>query len=370
MKTRIILGLCVATLAAASIVPAQAKEPPALVAIKDKAEHARVAKLIEGARKEGGLNWIGVYSEPQQARRILAAFKKEYGLPNLHAEYSYVGTGELISRVNQLLNAHRNNFDIVWTSSWAWYKDLLKAGQLMKYNSPYYKQFTLSNKAGMSEPGYWVSDAYAQAPLFNTKALADHHIKNFNGTSYAQFADPNLKGLIALPDPYTSVSTAQAFIGLVRVMGKDWLKKVAQNNPVLRAKSSQGRAWVASGEFPVTLGYAKDAVKLKASQVPIKYVYPKEGVVLLPFAPVIMHSAPDPDAAKLFIDYISSAKGAQDVMDSGSAMLFGRPGVKSPDPSILPAWEDIKVIPMNWNEDGSTAAIKKIRAIAKAAGLH
>lgn len=370
MKAKIILGLCLASLAVASFAPAQAQEPPVLVDAKDKAEHARVAKLIEGAKKEGALNWIGVYSEPEQGRRILEAFKKRYGLPNLKTEYSYVGTGALIARVSQLLKAHRNNFDVVWTSSWAWYKDLLKAGELMKYNSPYYKEYTLSNKAGMSEPGYWVSDAYTQSPLFNTKALADRKITDFDGSSYAQLANPKLKGLVALPDPFTSTSTAQAFIGLVRVMGKDWLKKVAQNNPVLRAKSSQGRAWVASGEFPVTLGYAKDAVKLKATHVPVKLVYPKEGVVLLPFAPVIMHSAPHPDVAKLFIDFLRSAKGAQDVMDSGSAMLFGRPGVKSPDPEILPGWENIKVIPMNWNKDATVAAIKKIRRVSKEAGLH
>jgi iron(III) transport system substrate-binding protein len=370
MKTKIALGFGVAAVAALFIASARAQEPPALAALANGAEHSRVAKLIAGAKKEGALEWVGVYSEPEQGKQILEAFKKQYGLPDLRTEYSYVGTGELIARINQLLRAGRNNFDIVWTSSWAWYKDLLKAGELLKYESPYYKEYTLSNAAGMSEDGYWVSDAYTQSPLYNIKALADRNIADFDGSSYQQLTNPKLKGLLALPDPFTSASTAQAFIGLTRVMGKDWLKRVAQNNPVLRVKSSQGRAWVASGEFPVTLGYAKDAVTLKASHVPVKLVYPKEGVVLLPFAPVILRRAPHPNAAKLFIDFVRSANGAQTVMDSGSAMLFGRPGVKSPDPEVLPAWEKIKVIPMKWDADATAAAIKAIRRTASEAGLR
>jgi hypothetical protein len=35
--------------------------------------------------------------------------------------------------------------------------------------------------------------------------------------------------------------------------------------------------------------------------------------------------------------------------------------VKSPVPDLLPAWENINVIPMNWDVDGKEEAIKEIQ---------
>jgi hypothetical protein len=124
-----------------------AQQPPALAAITESAERARVQALIEAARKENALSWIGVQIEPGHAEPILAEFKRYYGLDDLKGEYTYAGTGEIVTRTEQLLRARRNNFDIVWNASWAWYKDLLKRGEIMKYESPHYAAYTLSDKS-------------------------------------------------------------------------------------------------------------------------------------------------------------------------------------------------------------------------------
>ena len=58
---------------------------PALTDAKDPAERKRIEGLIEGARKEGVLSWIGVQIEPEHAEKILAAFKAYYGLGDLNA---------------------------------------------------------------------------------------------------------------------------------------------------------------------------------------------------------------------------------------------------------------------------------------------
>ena len=101
----------------------------------------------------------------------------------------------------------------------------------------------------------------------------------------------------------------------------------------------------------------------------IKLAFPKEGVLLFPFAPIIFQSAPHPNAAKLFIDFVRSEKGAKAVLDAGGLLFFGRPGVKSSHPDLLPAWEDVKVIPFDWDTEGSTAAVKKVRDLARDAGI-
>jgi iron(III) transport system substrate-binding protein len=352
-------------------VPGHSQEVPALKEITDSAERARVEALIDSARKEGALEWTGLMILPEHAQEILADFKKYYGLNNLRTEYTYSSSGELITRVEQLLKAKRNNFDVIWTVAWGWYNDLLKRNELMKYDSPRYAEYTLSNEAGMSKSGYWVSDAYTFSPMFNPDALAKHGLEEFAPTSWKDFTNPRLKGLMSVGNVPQSSTTAPTAQGLHKVLGEQWFKDLATNvKPILWTKSAQARDWIGSGEYPIGLmNHAKDALSLRERNVPVRLVYPEEGVVLLPFAPVITASAPHPNAAKLFIDYVRSAHGAQKIMDSGALLFFGRPCVKSPVPDLLPPWEKIKVIPMNWDEEDTPGAIRKVRQMFTGAGI-
>ena len=73
-RIRTWLGLPAFALVAwmATVPFAAAQQPPALAAITDAAERTRVQALIEGARKEGALSWIGVQIEPGHADPTLA----------------------------------------------------------------------------------------------------------------------------------------------------------------------------------------------------------------------------------------------------------------------------------------------------------
>ena len=348
---------------------AYAQDVPALVNAPDDAERTRIQGLIDAAEQEGKLEWVGGFISAESGAKILESFKAYYGLDDVEVEHTFAGTGELITRVDQLLNAKSNNFDIVWTASWGWYKDLLKRGELMEYRSPNYAAYTLSDAAGMSQDGYWVSDGYSNSPMFNTEALEKAGIE-FKGESWAELLDPKLKGLISIPDPLTSATGAQTYIGMVKVMGPDWIKGLVANEPVRRAQAVQATGWLATGEIPITFSHARETYGLKERGVSVKLTYPKEGVVMQPFAAVILQSAPHPNAAKLFIDFVRSEAGAQAVQDAGSLMFFGRPGIKSPDPEILPGWEDIKLVPMNWDEDAEKSDIEAVRNLFREAGMN
>jgi ABC-type Fe3+ transport system substrate-binding protein len=354
-------------LAATSIAAAQA---PVLADIKDPAEKARVSALIEAAKKEGALSWIGVQIEPGHADPIMTEFKRYYGLDNIKGEYTYGATGAIVTRVEQLLKAKRNNFDIIWNASWAWYKDLLKRGEIMKYESPYYKDYTLSDKHGMTVKGYWVADSYAFAPVYNTEAIAALGIKDFKPTSWKDFTDPRFAGKLAMINVLISTSAAPVLDGVSKAMGEDWLKQIAKLKPTLHSKASQGRDWVGAGEFAAALfNSPKDALSLKSRNLPVNQVFPKEGVVLIPFAPIIPASAPHPNTAKLFIDFVRSAHGTQTMMNAGALLFFGRPGVKPKYPDVLPPSEEVKAIPFNWDTDATNDKIKAFRARARSYGI-
>ena len=91
--------------------------------------------------------------------------------------------------------------------------------------------------------------------------------------------------------------------------------------------------------------------------------------MLIPFPAIIMTSAPHPAASKLFIDFVRSAHGTQTMMDAGSLLFFGRPGVKPKYPDLLPAAENVNAIPFDWDKDGTNAAIKAFRVKATSYGI-
>ena len=57
------------------------------------------------------------------------------------------------------------------------------------------------------------------------------------------------------------------------------------------------------------------------------------------------------------------------MMDAGSLLFFGRPGVKPKYPDILPAAEHVKAIPFNWNTEATNDAVKKFRDKVRAVGI-
>jgi ABC-type Fe3+ transport system substrate-binding protein len=348
-----------------------ASEVPALRDAKDAAERSRVEALIQGAKKEGTLSVVATMVQPEMYKYVLEGFNAYYGLSTANG-FTYTSSGRIPGSVEQLIKAGRPTPDIVWNVSWAWYKDLLARKQVMRYESPYYKDYTISEKAGNSFPGYWVSDSYTFSPMWSPTKLAKSGIKNFQPTSWLDFTNPRLAKVLSIGNISRSMSYSATFLGVRKVIGNDWFKKMAQLKPALYVKSAQGRDWIISGEYPITLtGQVKNAALIKKAGVDVKLLYPKEGIVLLPFAPIITTAASHPNTAKLFIDYIRSVPGTNRFAASGVGLIFGRPGVKTPPQlqEFLPSAEKVKFISMNWDVDGSTAATKEIQQWVRKIGL-
>lgn len=359
MRSIIFSAFLAASTAFAGVAAAQ--EAPGLAAITDPAEKTRVQALVDNA--EDKLTMFGVYVEPVMLNNIIEEFKRWYGIDRLDVEYTYGDSGAAVTRINALLDSNTNDVDIVWSVLWDWYKDLIDRGEVMEYDSPYYEEYTLSDAAGMSKRPYYVADSYTFIPTYNVEELARHGITDWEPDSWDDFTDPRLRGLISMSDLMTSTTNVPNMAGVLKVMGDSWLETFATNtDPVLFNRGAQGRDWMASGEFPVTLmGNIKDAFALKEAGLEIRQIHPKEGISLIPFMPIILTQAPHPNVSKLFIDFVRSAHGAQTVMDSGVLMFYGRPGVVSPDPNLLPAWEDVNVIDFDWDTEAGPDMVARIR---------
>ena len=343
---------------------------PVLRNAKDPAEKARVQGLIEKAQKEGKLSITAIMVEPKHAKYTLDGFKEYYGLRDLKPEFTYSQSARIVVRVEQLIKAGRPTHDIIWIPAWSWYTTLMNRGLLTKYESPYYKEYTISNGAGNSRPGYWVSDSYTFHPMWNATALAKAGFRDFNPKSWWDFVGDKYAKYTSMGAIGKATSMTAVFMGVRKVLGDDWFKKVGQMKPASWIKSAQGRDWCASGEYPIDLiSHAKNAMVASKTGADIRLLYPKEGVTLLPFAPVILKGGKNQAAAKLFIDYIRSAPGTNRLAASGVSLIFGRPGVKMPKNPYLPPAETIKTIPMDWDKEDTMESTKAFHNFLASVGL-
>lgn len=350
---------------------AGAAEAPALQAATSDAERTRISRLIEGAKREGSLAWYGPMIEPPQGAKLLEAYKKYYGLADLKTEYTYAAPGETITKVEEFMRAGRAYVDVVWNAAYAWYKDLRARGEFLAYTSPGYETYTIARAQHMADPQFFVSDAYAFHPMYNPQALAKHGLGDWKPTSWKDLTDPRLKGLVSIGDVMQSTSHAETMQGLLKVFGREYFEALAKNvHPVTMTRSAQGRDWVASGEYPITFSsHAKNTLTLRKRGVDVKLLYPKEGIVLLPYTLGILKRAPHPNAAKLFVDFARSKQGLETVLNAGGLIFPGRTGVQSPVPDLQPPIEQVTLIPMDWEKEGTRDAITQVRALWRELGL-
>jgi ABC-type Fe3+ transport system substrate-binding protein len=192
--------------------------------------------------------------------------------------------------------------------------------------------------------------------------MAKAGLPDFKMDSYWDLVNPKLKGLLSAHNFSQSMSGSMTAIGWKKVLGDKWFKEIAKLKPTLYLKTAQGREWVASGEYPISTSHqAKNAAIIQKGGTPATLIYPKEGVVMVPYSSIILADGKHHNAAKLFIDYVYSERGANRIADSGAYLFYGRPGIKSRIPDLLPQWESLKVIPLDHEKEVREEDIRDIQ---------
>ena len=302
------------------------------------------AKLINEVKKEGKLVYWCSGLTADLAKVIEEGFKKRYGLQGFQVVYAPTRTTEAIAKLTQELRAKRVTVDMISGAMPQFHYELLKAGELMRYESPEYKYF--SKTKGLDfEPGYWIpTNSYSFVMMWNPK-----HVKK-NIVTYTDLLDPQFKGMICSGDPMKSESFLTYYIGLRKILNKDFMLKLAKQDIMWLTRAPDVTTKVVSGERPVAfMGSNLKAYVAAMEGADIKVCYPKEGVVLMSNPFPILNKAPHPNAARLFTDYLSSRE-AQTLMVEKSSYFTAREDVPIP-PKVFeftPSISKINVIPMDW----------------------
>lgn len=151
--------------------------------------------------------------------------------------------------------------------------------------------------------------AYPSSGLeFNTDYASKQDLQ-----SYRDLLNPKWKGRIAMSDPTIGGSGQSWFVTIaLKVMGLEFAKELARQDPVLTRDLRLQVEWMARGKYPIGIGTSKGLLaEMKAAGVPLVEHVPKEGTMLAAGGNnlVLYQKAPHPNAAKVLVNWLLTREG-------------------------------------------------------------
>jgi len=273
---------------------------PAFVDAQDAAD----PKILQAARKEGEIVWYTTMSA-DQSTGFMARFQQKY--PFLKPSIIRLGGNALLSRIVAESKAGKNFFDVVHGTGEI-VLPLMDMNLLASYASPERKMIPDDLK---DKQGYWTSVYVNSIVLgYNTQLTKGQPLPR----TYEDLLQPRWKGRKISID-----STYVTFLqGLISAWGKekalDYLKKFADQEPVVMRGSTVRAQLAAAGEFPLVIAYANIIQNITEKGAPIDWL-PLEPAVISVNTVMAGAKAAHPNAARLFIDFTLSKDGQEKLWD-------------------------------------------------------
>jgi len=292
-------ALCLVFLFISASVSAQVTTDTILAAINKLPAEERTKQLIQGARKEGVIEWYA--SLPfTDSRPLIAGFNKHY--PFLKVKYTRGGGTSLVNRVLTEHKASVHRVDVLGARG-VLHTILMKAGLVAKNDAPFRKEI---RPRFMDNDGYHVSPfTYAVVIGYNTKNVPPDNIPR----SYLDLLNPRWKGQIALDrEAYDWLA------GILDIMGEEkgtaYARKLASQNLTMRRGHTLMTQLMAAGEVQLMVeAYHFRLQMFMDLEAPLDFVLPNPTLLKDPSGIWIPRHAPHPYAAALLVDFLFSREG-------------------------------------------------------------
>ncbi len=281
--------------------------------------------LVDLAKKEGKVVFAYVYTAIPKTG-IFEKFKEKYGIT---VEGIKMSTDDVFPRISSEYAAGKHTVDVIQFNPARAIIPLAQQGIIAQYFSPEAEPYPKDLKDPM---GFWLG--WNPSPYmitYNTKFVKPDEVKKLDIWSLG--TDPIWKGRVGIR-AWTSGFSSPVLVGLYNTWGEakveQWLKSLHGNQkPLVHSDDGFLRELMAKGEIHVLFPNSGSTNLLQMKEgAPYNYVDDKPGsVVSFIIGGAVLRDSPNPNAARLFFDFLTSAEG-QGLM--GKFIEVGRPGVKFP----------------------------------------
>jgi iron(III) transport system substrate-binding protein len=269
---------------------------------------AGYADTIAAAKKEGK---VVIYSttDTASAGPLVNDFKALY--PGIAVEYNDMNSTEVYNRFISERAANSASADVLWSSSMDLQIKLVNEGGAMTYASP--------EIASLPSWAVWKNEAYGTtyepiAIVYNKRLLTGDEIPQSHADLvrvFTQKAD-KLKGKV------TTYDIEKSGVGFM-LMAQDskyipnfpeFLKALGAVQPRVQSSAGTMMERISSGENLLGFNIFNSYAALRAKKDPsIGIVLPKDYTLVMSRVMFASKTAKNPNAAKLWIDYILSKRG-------------------------------------------------------------
>lgn len=263
------------------------------------------AELYPKAKEEGNLIVYSVW-DVEHLKVITDAFMKRY--PGIKATYWQGRNPEIVTRALTEFQGGQASWDVVLSDNAP--PVIRAAGAIMNYDT------VQRDVLYLHDPTMPTVSLQVQALAYNTKKMKPADLPK----SWEDVANPKYKGIVALDDPLRAGPLSSMLSGLKSQWNDDnrynnFVKGLkALNVPVHQSTSAMFRL-VISGEYSICMpALLHDVFEEMHKGTPVNYNKAVPPVVF-PRQAGIYVKAPDPNAAKLFAEWLISEEG-QKAIDS------------------------------------------------------
>lgn len=269
--------------------------------------------ILEGAKKEGK---VVIYGVPTGAIRdaLVRVFTGRFGIS---AEYMAARGPEIAAKLQAERRAMLYYPDVIIGASSPAVNTFKPSGWVDPIEPVLLLPEVIDPKLWWDNKFPWVDKDYyfvaflgypSSSVTVNSDLVKPDDIK-----SYRDLLEPKWKGKIAMHDPSVAGS-GQLFVAVHAnyIMGQDFLKQLAAQEPFISRDLRLLVEWVARGKYLVGIALDTGSIKeMKSIGAPLQQVVPKEGVSQTTGAGFLSlpKNVPHPNTSTLFINWILSKEG-------------------------------------------------------------
>jgi iron(III) transport system substrate-binding protein len=264
--------------------------------------------LIEAARREGRLAFY-TSVDLVVAERLAKAFEVKF--PGIAVRVERTGAERVFQRIQQEYDSRIHAVDVVSTADAAHCIVWKRSGWL----APYLPEEVASHypKEHYDPDGLFVTTRVWLSTIgYNTNLVKAEDAPQ----SFADLLQPKWAGRMIKAHPSYSGTVMTATFQMVRELGWDYLNKLAGQRIMHVQSATDTPKKLALGERAVTVDCTDyTLIQLKEQGQPVEMVYPTEGTPLITGPSAVFNAAPNPNAARLFQNWLSSREAQQLLVD-------------------------------------------------------
>jgi len=297
--------------------PLRAAPPPA---------SAITPALIEAAKKEGKCAFYTAM-DLAFAERLGKMFEAKF--PGIAVRVERSGAERIYTRIGQEYSSNIRAVDVVNTADQSHCIVWKRNGWLAPYLPEDVAQHF--DKAYYDPDGLHITTRILVSPLaYNTNLVK----KEDAPKSFADLLDPKWKGKMVKAHPAYSGTIMNATFQIARDLGWDYLEKLAKQNVMQVQSATDSPKRIALGERAIMVdGAGYLVIRNKEAGQPVEVIYPTEGTPLATGPSAVFKAAPNPNAARLFQNWMHSREGQQILVDwarqySPHKQTVEKPGIR------------------------------------------